>query len=320
MHEDRLIFSESPEISATAGVACPTGRRIAGVGLLGGSVRPKRFHTAVARSPLDLPYQSGRTLLDAWCDQVSELASQRGGGPIPLRVLTDQGAAELGALKAAKLQVQVDRDPSEWRGTGGVLRDISVAYAPEDLLLVANAAQFLLRPLAGLVAELDALQADVAVLAHADGTPSTLMLVRCGCLTTLPEVGFMDMKEQAIPRLAARHTVRVVCVPQAVTRGLRTAQSYIEGLRALHARSAPELTGDQGEDWQSTFEIVEEGAKVEPGARLHNSVVLRGATVGRGAVLVRSVVCSGAAVLAGRTMVDKVVSRGGVESIVEDAQ
>ena len=201
-----------------------------------------------------------------------------------------------------------DRDPSEWRGTGGVLRDISTHYAPDDLLLVANAAQFLLRPLVALVAELKALGADVAVLSHRDGTPTTLMLVRCGCLKGLPEVGFVDMKEQGIPLLAATHDVRAVCVEQGVTLGLRTTKSYLAGLRALHLRDKT----NQDDNWRSAFALTEEGTQVDSTARLHDSVVLRGGRVGSGAVLVRSVVCAGGIVPARSTIVDKLVTKEGL--------
>ena len=307
MAEDVLILKAPKDAAAPLGLG---GRRLAGVVLLGGSVRPTRFHTAIGRSLLELPYRMGRTLLDEWCDQTAGLAARRGGN-IPLRVLSDKtenSGGEPGANgQSHPCCVKFDHDPSEWRGTGGVLRDISTAYAPDDLLVVANAAQFLLRPLADLVAELEALRADLAVLAHRDGTPSTLMLVRCGCLKALPELGFIDMKEQAIPLLAAAHDVRVVCAGRPMTLGLRTAQTYLAGLRALHAAGH----GGKGEDWRSAFAIIEEGAVVDARARLHDSVVLRGGRVGEGAVLVRSVVCGGGTVPRNAVIVDKVVSSDG---------
>ena len=315
MINDTTIIHAPTDLSEPMGLA---NRHLAGVVLLGGSVRPTRFHTAVGRSLLDLPYESGRTLLDEWCDQTAGLTARCGeGGGVSLRVLSDKaknGDGEPGANgQPRKISVKFDHDPSEWRGTGGVLRDISTAYAPDDLLVVANAAQFLLRPLAELVAELDALRADLAVLAHRDGTPSTLMLVRCGCLKSLPELGFLDMKEQAIPLLAAAHDVRVVCVERPVTLGLRTARTYLAGLRGLHAAAH----GGNGEDWRSAFAIVEEGATVNARTRLHDSVVLRGGRVGEGAVLVRSVVCSGGTVPRNAVIVDQLISSEGQSSAEE---
>ena len=307
MIEDTLSLQDPAEVVEPVG----QGRRhLAGVVLLGGSVRQTRFNSTIGRPLLDLPYRTGRSLLDEWCDQIAQLADGV-GREVPLRILTDKAGNDgLGSPTNGnphRIQVKFDRDPSEWRGTGGVLRDISTEYRPDELLLVANAGQFLLRPLSDLVAELDALGADIAVLAHRDGTPSTLMLVRCGCLKALPEMGFVDMKEQAIPRLTASHDVRVITLDRVATLGLRTAQSYLAALRVMHGLS----NGTNGDDWRSAFTVVEDGARVEPNARLHDSVVLRGGVVGAGAVLVRSVVCRGGVVPAKAVVVDKLISSDG---------
>ena len=296
-------------------------RRLAGVVLLGGAVRPTRFHTAVGRSLLDLPYRQGRSLLDEWCDQTAGLPHPYSPG-ISLRVLTDKatnGNCTLPGDSARQVPVTFDSDPSAWRGTGGVLRDISMAYGADDLLLVANAAQFLLRPLSEITAELADLHADLAVLAHRDGTPTTLMLVRCGCLKTLPEVGFVDMKEQAIPLLTATQDVRAAYVDQPVTLGLRTTQNYLVGLRALHSRGGG-VGGQAGnsEAWKSAFSLVEEGGmRADSSTRLHDSVILRGGRVGAGAVLVRSVVCPGGTVPPRAVVVDKLVTSEGQFSAEE---
>src|SRR5690606_20299334 len=98
------------------------------------------------------------------------------------------------------------RDPVEYRGIGGVLRDLAGDYHRDDYILVANAAQLLLSPLselATLLAESDADgPADVSLISHRDGTPSGLMLIRCGSLWCIPQVGYVDMKEQALPMIA----------------------------------------------------------------------------------------------------------------------
>jgi ADP-glucose pyrophosphorylase len=66
------------------------------------------------------------------------------------------------------------------------------------------------------------------------------------------------------------------------------------------------------ETWQPSFSIVEDGARIAAGARLHDSVVLDGAEVCRNAVIVRSVVCPGARVPANATIVDRLISSHGV--------
>jgi hypothetical protein len=303
---------------------------LASVVLLGGSVRSSRFHAAIERWALDLPCAPGKTLLDMWAEGV-DLLSQAWGSPVPLRILADASregstpshmpANAVTTAGGAISSMTVDKDPIELRGTGGVLRDISGGYPPQSFLLVANAAQVLLRPLPDLARTLDSLGGDVAVLAHADGTPTTLMLVRCGALAALPALGFLDMKEQALPQLAARSPVRVVSTPAHVSMGVRTGKSYIDALRAYHLRKGVDGSQDAQlpESWRSAFHLVEEGATVDMGARLHDSVVLKGGRVERGAIVARSVVCPGGIVRAGETVVDKLVLASGDRVPTEEA-
>jgi ADP-glucose pyrophosphorylase len=68
------------------------------------------------------------------------------------------------------------------------------------------------------------------------------------------------------------------------------------------------ITDPLAEDWTPAFSLVEVGANVSPGARVHDSVVLAGATVEAGAVLVRSLVCGDASVRADQTVVDQYIT------------
>ena len=74
---------------------------------------------------------------------------------------------------------RVERDLSEYRGTGGVLRDLAADYDDDDLILVCNAAQILLDPLAAIATALDRKIGDVTLVSHNDGTPSGVQLVAC---------------------------------------------------------------------------------------------------------------------------------------------
>lgn len=298
-----------------------TAPRLASVVLLGGSVRSSRFHTGIDRWALDLPCTQAEgggvhSLLHAWTAAVGELC-RAWEYAVPLRILADQSSeTSPPAATNGHPGPVIDKDPIELRGTGGVLRDISGQYPADSYILVANAAQVLLRPLSQLAEALDGLQSDVAVLAHADGTPTTLMLVRCGALADLPALGFIDMKEQALPLLGARHPVGVVTSPEPVALGVRTAHSYIAALRSYHLGQkidgAPEV-------WRSVFQIMEPGATVETGARLHDSVVLKGGRVEKGAIVVRSVVCPGGVVKRNQTLVDKLVLANGEQIPTEEA-
>ncbi|QNN24904.1 hypothetical protein HED60_22360 [Planctomycetales bacterium ZRK34] len=217
----------------------------------------------------------------------------------------------------------VERDPLDFRGTGGVLHDLSAGYDDNDYLLIANGLQVLTHPLAENAALLADRGGDVSIIAHHDGTPSGLMLVRCGVLRTLPAAGFVDMKEQALPTIAKEHSVRVVELDHPSALPVRTLSDYMHALRTHHRRSkhAQTLQDPYAEDLQATYSLVEPGADVADTARIHDSVVLAGAKVHPDAILVRSLVCPDAIVGRGQRVVDRVVgpTRAAVSKRGEDA-
>ncbi|HEV8607759.1 MAG TPA: hypothetical protein VGQ99_20655 [Tepidisphaeraceae bacterium] len=261
--------------------------------LLGGSVRPGAFGTAIGRLVFQLPLESTCTILDSWARASQELAPIAEQA-IPLRIVIDRAAPQPLSTNGQKA-VEIERDPFDFRGTGGVLRDLASQYAPDDYLLVANAAQILREPLADLASALAAMGGDVSIVSHLDGTPSGLMLVRCGALKSIPEHGFVDMKEQALPAIAAEHRVTVLQRQHPSALPVRTLADYIAGLRDYHQRltgkAAP--TSAFAENWESTFSIVEEGASVDNTAKLHDSIVLRGGSAQAGSVAVQSIICPG---------------------------
>jgi hypothetical protein len=254
------------------------------------------------------------------------LAALSGGQSVPVRVMVNRGGPEnQGAQSMTEgpssrdavdlAPVRLERDPFDYRGTGGVLRDLAARYADDDLLLVANAAQVLTEPLAQIAVDLAATNGDVGLISHLDGTPSGLMLVRCAALRHLPASGFVDMKEQALPLIAERFDVTVVHRRKPSGLPVRTLDSYIEALRQYHQRLARGLAWHApasafDEDWEAAFSVVEEGARVEPSARLHDSVVLRGGRVEAKASVVHSVVCDGGVLGHGRIVVDQFVTPG----------
>jgi hypothetical protein len=193
----------------------------------------------------------------------------------------------------------VARDDHACRGTGGAVRDGAMGYDEDDRILVVNAFQLPLGSLWRIAATLTWTAADLTVVSHLDGTPAGIMLARCGCLKQLPAEGYLDLKEQAIPRIAACRHVRVVERGRPTGIPIRTAADYIRALRS-HYASKLAASGTERqliEDWRPLFAIVEAGARVHPSAQVHDSVVLAGGCVEEGAVVVRSVICPGGVVL-----------------------
>src|SRR5688500_8775949 len=279
--------------------------------LPGGAVRSGSLATRVGRPVFELPVTGTESVLDLWRREVATLASletdaRRGG--LSLRVMMDRASrvatAGPDADHGTGVRLVVERDPFEYRGAGGVLRDAAADYEDDSYLLVANAAQVLIEPLRGVVESMAATRSDLCVLANLDGTPSGLFFVRCGALRELPAAGFIDLKEQALPAIAARHDVRVVRRPQPVAMPIRTAGDYSLALRRYGQRvdRRLEVTDPFAEDWEPAFRVVERGATVNESARLHDSTVLAGGRVEAGAVLVRTIVCDGGVVRAGQVV------------------
>ncbi|MBI1372727.1 MAG: hypothetical protein GC159_08200 [Phycisphaera sp.] len=288
-------------------------RKLRAVVLLSGMIRPTRLYTALGTSLLDLPIDGRRRLLNYWGDHVSDLAAALDRETIPVRVLIDRTSSEpVTRHDSSVVGFSVERDLQELRGTGGVLHDMSADYHDDDYLLVANGTQVLTEPLYRLAWELAGLRSDVSLVAHDDGVPSGLMLVRCGALRDIAPRGFIDMKEQALPQIAQSY--RVTVLRRARTTGLpiRSLLDYIDALLYSHARLASvdgvvELSTLEP-SLQSTFSIIEPTAKVHPSVRVHNSVIMDGATVEEGAVVVRSIVCPQCVVGPGSIVVGEIAT------------
>jgi len=261
--------------------------------LLGGSVRPGLFGTAIGRLVFQLPLQDNCTILDSWVKEARSLATLA-EQLVPVRVMIDKAAPQPLAVASGD-GLEIERDPFDFRGTGGVLRDLASQYSADDYLLVANAAQILCEPLADLASNLATMGGDVSIISHLDGTPSGLMLVRCGALKSIPQEGFVDMKEQALPAIAREHRVTVLHRRHPSAVPVRTLADYIAALRQHHQLRAGMTTSISpfAETWEPAFSIVEAGATVDPTAKVHDSVVLRGGRAEAGSVAVQSIVCPG---------------------------
>lgn len=309
---------EAPTIFADGNVMPP--RALSGLRamiLLGGAVRATQLSSCTRRSLLDLPLDSDGTILNHWLSHAQAVSQWAALSRFPVRVMVNQNAIEPTSADARHYaEFRVERDLSEYRGTGGVLRDLTAEYEDDDLILVANAAQVLLEPLPIIAAELYGKKADVAVVAHEDGTPSGLMLIRCKALRQIAATGFVDMKEQALPLIASSFNVRVMQRRRPTGLPVRSLTDYIQALRFHHRGKSgrPASADPLAEDWSPTFSLIEAGAKVDASARLHDAVVLKDAIVEPGAVVVRSVVCVGAILGRDKSAVDQLVTHSSVET------
>lgn len=284
--------------------------RLRALVLLGGSVRTSELSHATQRAVLDLPLDSTGSILNHWLTHATDVARWAMIEKLPVRVKVNQNAADPSSADIRHYgNFRVERDLSEYRGTGGVLHDLAADYDDEDFILMANASQVLLEPLQAITAALFRKGGDVTVVSHEDGTPSGIMLIKCKTLRLIPARGFVDMKEQALPLISSKYDVRVLHRRKPTGLPVRSLTDYVQALRFHHReKSGRQSTIDPlAEDWGPTFSLIEEGATVDGSARVHDSIVLRGARVEPGAIVVRSVVCPNAVVSRDRTAVDRIV-------------
>jgi exopolysaccharide biosynthesis WecB/TagA/CpsF family protein len=287
-------------------------KRLKAVVLLGGSVRPSKLTSAIHRSILDLPLEDGQSILTHWREQTRELKRLIGDAVdhLSLRVMVDRLAPRPKCPPPCDdVTVLVERDLSPYRGTGGLLRDLATQYGDDDFLLVANAAQALLTPLPELAVSLAEMSSDVSLICYTDGRPCGLILVRCGALRQIAASGYVDMKEQALPQIAKSYNVTHLYQTRTSGLPVRNLEEYIAALQKRHRLSlgTPLPVDPFAEDRRPTFAIVEQGARIERGARVLDSVVLKGAVVEAGALVVRSIVCPGGTLVGGETALDSLV-------------
>ena len=315
-------------------------RRLRAMVLLAGRMRPSALTAGAGRPVLELPIghrgdgEEGpvERLIDGWLRWGQAAAEASRLEWLPTRVVVnDRGDAPAAESPGAGYVARpadafaIDLDAHQYRGTGGVLRDLAADYGDDDLLLVCNAHQVLLDPLSALLRALGgrvARGADVALVAHDDGTPGGPMLLRCGALRKINAVGYVDMKEQALPRIADAGDVRVVRSRRATGLPIRDHVGYVAALAGYHrhlARRGGRGRGGAGphplgvplaEDFSRHFALIEPGGEVDASAYLHDSVVLAGGRVEAGSAAVRSVVCPGGVVRRDARAVDRAVVPG----------
>lgn len=286
--------------------------RVRAVILLAGALRSSPFRSAVGRSVLDLPALRDQSLLAFWAGRYQGLAGTLDLARVPLRVIVDATSPLPSPVDVGRAgELRIERDPLEYRGTAGVLRDVCSEYGDDESILVANAMQLPRGDFSEQCARLAAAAADMVMLLPGNGIPSSLMLIRCEALKGISRVGFVDLKEQALPSISSGYRVKALACPGCVSPPIRTAWDYLAALRDLHLghlgnEAAPNDPFE--EDWRPSFSVVEAGADVDPSARIRDSVVLAGGVVQAGATVLRSIVGPGGVVRRGRVVLSDLVA------------
>lgn len=306
----------SEQVSApTMGSLPGRARSVRSCIVLCGAVRRTPLARSIGRSIVDLPLSDGSSLMSRHLDGLEKFARRWQLDDLRVRLLVDSESAQPRVPDPREgLTCTVERDASPIRGVAGVLADATRDCDPQSFVVVVNGAQVFRQPLNELIDAMLRKESDVSMVGSLDGTPVGLWLVRCDVLKTVRPVGYVDLKEQALPEWLARWGVSVVEYRRAYALRTRNITEYLGAVR-LHATRGLEISSvDEDpyrEEWERSFSVIEPGADVSASATIHDSVVLAGATVGKDAVVVRSVVCPGAVVGVGMRCVGQVVAPGG---------
>jgi N-acetylglucosaminyldiphosphoundecaprenol N-acetyl-beta-D-mannosaminyltransferase len=138
--------------------------RLRSIVLLAGQLRPSPLQLAVNRSILDLPVLEDRTLINHWVADSMELAAYAKLERLSVKLLVSRQIDEpTSVMPRFRDRLTVERDASDYRGTGGVIADIARRYDDDDFILVGTAAQLLLEPLPALASALDHKRCDAAM-------------------------------------------------------------------------------------------------------------------------------------------------------------
>lgn len=283
--------------------------RFAACLLLDGSARSRSFLSAIDRSGFDLPLDNASTIIGVWIRELEMVASKLGWESLPVQMVVDEITPLPQSYEpSGSLVIGGEVDPYAWRGSGGVLRDITQRYRKDQYVLVIAGVQIPLVSLAEVLEQMANFDADVVIVAEDDGSSVGISLIRCGCLRDISPIGFVDFKEQALARIAQKNVVRVLNVPVGSFMPIRSRESYIAALRAWSKRERSHADSDfRSERYEPSFSIVEQGAIVGDGTEILDSVILAGATVDHGACVVESIVCPGQRVGPGEKVIQSLV-------------
>ena len=283
--------------------------------LLAGGLVPSPLAKETKRLTLELWLTAHQTVFGRWCDLLDHLAEQAGVGRPNIRVVHSGPPYEpTHSLTDERFEVRTIAEPDEFRGPAGVLRDVTRKDDPDSLILVAEGARYIAGSLVHLMQDWNLYEPDILISCSPDGSPAGIMLMRCSALANVPDAGYMDIKEQWLPRCIAEGlNVRTSATLNFMPFPLRTREQFLSASSVAVGQScpindSPPVLGPLRPLTRTLDKTrIADDAQVARDAIVADAVVMPGAKVGAGAIVVRSLVCPGAVVPAGAVVVDSVV-------------
>ena len=318
----------SSNTPSDAGPGAPGGApRVDLVVMLAGGLKPSPLAAAAGRSVLDLSADGQRSILRHWVDHLGAAFAGFGGDPVPVRILHGSSLAptplEDRAIPGC-LKLSIEREGKEFRGPAGVVKDAAEDLPPSATVLVIEAARWFGGDLSAIIrAHYDSARGpdgpvSVTVAADRRSAPAGIVVLERSTLDPISQLGFMDLKEQWLGRLAEMgRSVRVLALRSAPCILLRDREGLLAAAR-LAAGPALDRPGAIRPLFTDTepgsFAAVSPDSEIGANTSVVDSVIMQGALVGSGAIVARSVICPGAIVDPNEVVVDQVRASAGGHS------
>jgi hypothetical protein len=303
---------------------------IARVLLLAGGLRPSPIASACGDSVLALPVGTEGSLLAHWatvfrdvlvrddaearvriCLRPDQVEGLRSIVSTLEGTTTHATATAPTSHHAAPVQFfELFPDQAAYRGPAGVVRDATRDLPKDANVLIVEASRLALTPIRPLIEAHCAAGSDVTVGINPDASPAGLFVIRVEALDLVSDVGFVDLKEQFLPKLvAAGKDVRVFALAPPAMGAFRTRGEFLAAVLASEQATADHPVARAAAPGPVALAP---DAFVDPTAYVAHSVIGPEARIESGAVVVRTIVMARAVVPAGASISDAVVTLAGV--------
>lgn len=286
----------------------------AAVLLLAGGLRMSELHETLRIPALCLPLRSDWVLLDAWLHVVRTIPNARRirivvnhecDATAITRVLEQRSATLL------DLDIKTIVDPDPWRGPAGLVRDVAQRLGA-DTVIAAEASCMPPTDLSELFNRLMPDSSGLSISGHAC-EPAGVFVLTWEAIKHIPNIGYYDIKEQLLPTLYNRgNPLGAVETGQEVHR-LRHREGYLRAIAATRRNGVAGAPVAHSSRIDPDAKIVgtcliENNVIIEPGAVVHDSVILAHSIIERNAVVSQSVVGVGGHVGAKRILRRSIVA------------
>lgn len=275
--------------------------------LLAGGPHPSAIMRACGLALFSLPVTpNGRSVLDLWTAGVaSHPAEVHAHSDRVLCVSATPDLASVGRHEFGGWSLRADA--SSYRGPAGVVRDATLDLNPDDHVLVGEASRAVGDCIVELLRTHADTGADATIGVNPDHSPAGVLVLRRRVLECVPDVGYMDIKEQFLPKVVSLgFNVRAAILPAPGAIGFRTRLDLLAAAN-LRERSSPGPP-----EHVARLARISPTAMVHEGAHIVESIIGPAARVEDGAVVVRSIVTGSAVVTAGTAIHDAIVTSGGI--------